>query len=384
MQLNTQSIQFASAIALIFTAAAGSAFAQAEIIKIGHVAPLTGPNAHLGSDMENGAVLAIEELNNKGIMLAGKKVTFALLKEDDGSDIKMANDVAQKLVDKKVSGVVGHLNSGTTIPASKIYFDAHIPQITPASTNPRYTQQGFNTTFRIVTHDGQLGAALGRYAIHTFKAKKIAVIDDRTVYGQGLASEFSQSAKAAGATIVATVSTNHNATDYTAILSAIKAKKPDVIFFGGMDTTAGPMLHQLKQLGIKAKFMGGDGMCTTDLQKFATDGLQDNQVVCAIAGGVVGADQKKMGIFKAAYQKKFHTDIVLFAPYSYDATMTLVDAMQKANSSDPKKYLSALEKIERDGVTGHIAFDGKGDIKNGNLTVYTYKDGKRTQLVVTQ
>ena len=385
MQFKTKMFPLAGAMAFAFAGAlSSSAFAQEQIVKIGHVGPLTGPSAHLGKDMEQGARMAIEELNTKGIMLDGKKAKFELLGEDDASDPKQGTAAAQKLVDAKVQGVIGHLNSGTTIPASKIYYDAGIPQISPAATNPKYTQQGFHSVFRVVANDGQLGGTLGKYAAKTLKAKNVAVIDDRTAYGQGVATEFSKGAKAAGVNIVATQFTNDKATDFNAILTSIKAKNPDVIFFGGMDSVGGPMLRQMKQLGIKAKFMGGDGLCTADLGKLAGEGLGDDQVFCAEAGGVEDSGKPKMDAFKAAFLKKNKAEVKLYAAYSYDAVMTMANAMQKAKSSDPKKYLPELAKIQHDGVTGRIAFDPKGDIKDGTLTIYTYKGGKRTQLAVTK
>ncbi|MBB3214269.1 branched-chain amino acid transport system substrate-binding protein [Herbaspirillum sp. Sphag1AN] len=382
MQNKIKMIPLAGAITLAFVFA-GSASAQ-EIVKIGHVAPITGPNAHIGKDNENGAQMAIDELNAKGTMIGGKKVVFQLVAEDDASDPKQATAVAQKLVDAQVKGVIGHMNSGTTIPASKIYFDAGIPQISPSATNPKYTQQGFNTAFRVVANDGQLGGVLGRYAIAQLKGKNIAVIDDRTAYGQGVAEEFRKSAIAAGGTIVATQFTTDKAIDFNAILTSIKSKSPDLVFFGGMDAVAGPMLRQMDQLGIKAKFMGGDGICTTELPALAGAGLKDGEVVCAEAGGVTPAGKKALDDFKAAYQKKFKQEVVIYAPYTYDALMTMVEAMQKAGSSDPKVYLPELAKIHHKGVTGEIAFDPKGDILNGTLTLYSYKDGKRTLLSVVK
>ncbi|MBG7619456.1 branched-chain amino acid ABC transporter substrate-binding protein [Herbaspirillum sp. AP02] len=375
-------IPVATAIVAAF-AFAGAAQAQ-EVIKIGHVAPLTGPNAHIGKDNENGARMAVDELNAKGFMIGGKKVTFQLVPQDDASDPKQATTVAQALVDAKVKGVVGHMNSGTTIPASKIYFDAGIPQISPSATNPKYTQQGFNTAFRVVANDGQLGGVLGRYAVNELKGKNVAVIDDRTAYGQGVAEEFRKSALAAGATVVATQYTTDKATDFNAILTSVKSKKPDLVFFGGMDAVAGPMLRQMDQLGVAAKFMGGDGICTTELPNLAGAGLKDGEVVCAEAGGVTEAGKKPLEDFKAAYKKKFNQDVVIYAPYTYDALMTLADAMQKAGSSDPKVYLPELAKIHHKGVTGEIAFDAKGDILNGTLTLYTYKGGKRSLLSVVK
>lgn len=374
-------IPLAGAIALTI---AGSAYAQEQIVKIGHVGPITGPNAHLGKDNENGARMAIEELNAKGLTIDGKKIKFELQAEDDASDPKQANAAATKLVDAKVAAVIGHLNSGTTIPASKIYSDAGIPQISPSATNPKYTQQGFKTAFRVVANDAQLGSVLGKYAAVTLKGKNIAVVDDRTAYGQGVADEFAKGAKASGAKIVATQYTTDKSTDFNAILTSIKSKKPDILFFGGMDAVGGPMLRQMKQLGLNSKFMGGDGVCTGSLASLAGDGLRDDQVVCAEAGGVSEAGKKGMDDFRAAYKKRFGIDVVYNAAYAYDATMTVADAMQKAKSVDPKKYLPELAKISHPGVTGLIAFDEHGDIKNGSLTLYTYKGGVRTEMAVVK
>ena len=380
MQFTTRLIPLAGAIAFAF---AGIAAAQEQVVKIGHVAPISGAIAHLGKDNENGARMAIDELNAKGVTIGGKKVKFELLAEDDAADPKQGTAAAQKLVDAKVNGVIGHLNSGTTIPASKIYHDAGIPQISPSATNPKYTLQGFKTAFRVVANDGQLGGTLGRYAVQTSKAKNIAVIDDRTAYGQGVAEEFIKGAKKSGAiNIVAQEYTTDKATDFNAILTKIKGKNPDVVFFGGMDAVAGPMLRQMKQLGINAKFMGGDGICTESLATLSGDGMGDGQVVCAEAGGVEEAQKKGMEDFKAAYAKKFTTPIQIYAPYVYDAVMTMVDAMVKAGSAEPAKYLPVLAKIQHKGVTGNIAFDDKGDIKDGTLTLYTYKGGKRSLVAV--
>src|SRR5437764_4021018 len=240
--------------AALFTLGAG-AYAQDMVVKIGHVGPTSGGIAHLGKDNENGARMAIDELNAKGVTIGGKKAKFELVPEDDAGDPKQGTAVANKLVDAKVNGVIGHLNSGTTIPASKIYFDAGIPQISPSATNPKYTRQGFKTAFRVVADDVHLGGTLGRYAVKELKGKSIVTIDDRTAYGQGVAEEFEKAVKASGGTVAERQFTTDKATDFTAILTAVKAKKPDVVFFGGMDSQGGPMLRQMKQLGITSKFM---------------------------------------------------------------------------------------------------------------------------------
>ena len=369
---------------LALLAAAGSASAQ-EVVKIGHVGPTSGGIAHLGKDNENGARMAVDELNAKGVTIGGKKVKFELLAEDDGGDPKQGTAAAQKLVDSKVAGVVGHLNSGTSIPASKIYSDAGIPQISPSATNPKYTRQGFKTTFRLVADDVHLGGTLGKYAVTQLKGKSIAVIDDRTAYGQGVADEFEKGVKAAGGKTVAREFTNDKATDFTAILTNLKAKKPDIVFFGGMDAVAGPMIRQMKQLGIKAKFMGGDGICSGELPKLSGGAMDDGQVVCAEAGGVEGEQKKGMEDFKARFKTKFNTDVQIYAPYVYDALNVMVAAMEKAGSSDPAKYLPVLAKTAGyKGVTGNISFDEKGDVKNGALTMFTYKGGNREQIAVVR
>jgi branched-chain amino acid transport system substrate-binding protein len=358
-----------------------------EVIRIGHVAATSGPIAHLGKDNENGARMAVDELNAKGVVIGGKRYRLELLAEDDAGDPKQGTMAAQKLVDAKVRGVIGHENSGTTIPASKIYYDAGIPQISPSASNPRYTRQGYNTAFRNVANDEQLGAALARYAVQNVKAVKIAVIDDRTAYGKGLSDEFIKSVKTmqrAGGTaaVVSQQYTNDKATDFSAILTAIKATHPDLIFFGGMDAVAGPMLRQMKQLGLPVKFMGGDGLCSDSLATLAGVGMVDGQVYCAEAGGVEPSQQQGMDDFRAAYKRKFGIEVMTYAPYAYDALMTMVEAMQQAGSPEPVQYLAYLGKVHHKGVTGNIAFDVRGDVKDGVLTIFTFRGGKRQRLTV--
>ena len=347
-------------------------------IKLGHVAPLTGNIAHLGKDNENGARLAVEENNAKGVMIEGKKLKIELMGEDDQADPKTGTVVAQKLVDAKVNGVVGHLNSGTTIPASKIYADAGIPQISPSATNPTYTLQGFKTAFRVMANDVQQGKVVGDYAVHKLGAKTVAIIDDRTAYGQGLADEVAKAAKAGGAKIVAREFTKNDATDFRAILTKIKGRKPDFVFYGGMDAQAGPMARQMKQLGVKTRFMSGDGGCTPEFIKLAGDAAEG--FYCTQAG--LPVDRLADRGFAERFKKRFNADIQIYSPYSYDAIGVLVDAMKRANSVDPAKYLAELPKTAYSGVTGKIEFDDKGDIKNGVITVYDVKDAKLNVLEV--
>ncbi|HKX95759.1 MAG TPA: branched-chain amino acid ABC transporter substrate-binding protein, partial [Methylibium sp.] len=236
-------VSAALAIVLVGCGKKQEAASDELVIKIGHVAPVSGQSAHLGKDNENGARMAIDDLNAKALVIGGKKAKFELVAEDDAADPKQGAAVAQKLVDLKVNGVVGHLNSGTTIPASAIYSAAGIPQISPSATNPKYTRQGFKTAFRVVADDVHLGGTLGRYAMGELKGKSIAVIDDRTAYGQGVADEFETGVKGSGGGVVGREFTTDKATEFSSILSGIKAKNPDIVFFGGMDSVAGPMLR---------------------------------------------------------------------------------------------------------------------------------------------
>lgn len=371
------------AVLLAALAVAGTASAQ-ETVKIGHAAAVTGPVAYFGKDTENGARMAIEALNAKGVTIGGRKVTFQLMAEDDGGDPKQATTVAQKLVDARIHGMVGHETSGTTIPASKIYHAAGIPQISPSTTGPKYTQQGFNTTFRVVANDVQLGQALGRYATGDMKARRVAVVDDRTAYGQGLAMEFTRSLQKQGGAVVAREFTHDKATDFSAIITRIRSSRPDLVFFGGMSATAGPMLRQMKQLGMNVRMMGGDGICSDEIHKLSGGTMADGQVVCAEAGGVQGEARAAMDRFRADYRKRFGIDVQINAPYAYDAVMTMAEAMVKAGSYQPARYLPVLAKIQHKGVTGPIAFDARGDIKDGTITLYTFKGGKRSLLTVTK
>ena len=343
------------------------------VVKIGASAPLTGPQAHIGKDNENGTRMAVEDANAKGITIGGQKVRFELLSEDDQTDPRIATVVAQKLVDARVNGIIGHLNSGTTIPASRIYSDNGIPQISPSATAVAYTAQGFKTAFRVMANDGQQGKVLGEFAAKNLAANKIAVIDDRTAYGQGLADEFVKSAQGGGAQIVAREYTTDKAVDFTAVLTSLKGKQPDLVFFGGMDPQGVPLVKQFKALGLNAKFMMGDGGYTPKLIELA--GTAAEGTYASLPG--VPPDQMPGGKeFAQRYEAKFKQPIQLYAPYCYDAVNVMIAAMQKAGSAEPTKYLPELAKIEHGGVTAKIVFDEKGDLKGGAVTLYQVQQGK--------
>ena len=359
---------------------AGVAAAQETIVKIGHVAPLSGSQAHYGKDNENGVRMAIEDLNAQNIVIGGKKIKFEIVAEDDAADPKQGTAAAQKLCDSKVAGVVGHLNSGTTIPASKVYNDCGIPHVTGAATNPNLTKPGYKTTYRIIANDNALGAGLAFYAADALKVKRVAIIDDRTAYGQGVAEVFKKTALTKGIAVVDEQFTTDKATDFMAILTAVKSKNPDAVFYGGMDPQAGPMLRQMEQLGMSnVKYFGGDGICTAEVAKLAAGAKTLGNVVCA-EGGASLAKMPGGEAWKKRYDAKYPNQFQVYSPYTYDATFVLVDAMKRANSTDPKVYTPELIKTNFKGITTTIAFESNGELKNPAITLYVYKDGKKSPL----
>jgi branched-chain amino acid transport system substrate-binding protein len=348
------------------------------VVKIGHVAPLTGGIAHLGKDNENGARLAVDEINAAGGLKVGDRTfTLELVPEDDKADPKEGTLAAQKIVDAGVAAVVGHLNSGTSIPASKIYSDASVTQISPSATNPKLTEQGFKTTFRVVANDNQQGGVLAVYAAETMKAKTLAIIDDRTAYGQGLADVVERVAKEKGVKVVAREFTTDKATDFNAILTKIRAAKPDVVMYGGMDATAGPMAKQMKQLGIKAPLLAGDGVCSPEFIKLAGDAA--GILHCSMAGEAI-EHMTKGAEFVQRFKAKFNQDVQIYSPYSYDAVYVIADAIKRAGSADRAAITAAMPATTYNGLTGTIAFDEKGDIKNGAISMFQVKDGKLVHL----
>jgi branched-chain amino acid transport system substrate-binding protein len=375
--LNTPSCIATAMLALAATLAQAQ---DLQTVKIAHAGPTSGGIAHIGKDTENGVRLAIDELNAQNLVIGGKKIQFELVAEDDAGDPRQATAVAQKLCDGKVAGVVGHLQSGTSIPASTIYNRCGIPNITASATNPDLTQQGYKTSFRLIANDNALGAALAIFAHDALKLKRVAIIDDRTAYGQGVADVFKATARQKGMEIVGEEFTTDKATDFMAILTSIKSKKPDAIFFGGLDAQAGPMLRQMAQLGLSnVKFFGGDALCTEKLPELSSKAASLKNVVCATGGASL---QKMQGgtEWKKKYDAKFPDQFQIYSPYAYDATLVLVDAMKRANSVEPKAYLPFIGKTQYKGVTANIAFTSNGELTKPAVTLYIYKDNVRAAL----
>ena len=343
-------------------------------VTIAHAGPLTGSIAHLGKDDENGVRLAVDQTNAKKIKIDGKVLNIKFISEDDQADPKVGTTVAQKLVDSKVVAVVGHLNSGVTIPASEIYSKAGIPVISGSATNPTLTERGLKNTFRTVGRDDQQGPALATYIANELKGKKVALIDDKTAYGEGLANEVEKTLKAGKLNPIARERTTDKETDFKAILTKIKGKNPDVIFHGGMDATGGPLLKQARELGIKAVFVFGDGACTTEMSKLA--GPAADGFVCSQAGLPSEAASKE---FLTAFNAKYG-EVKQYAPYFYDGAMAMIEAMKKANSADPAKFGPEIFNVSFTGATGKVEFDAKGDRKDAEITIFKMAGGKLTPM----
>ena len=343
---------------------------DATTVRIGFSSPLSGGQASYGQDNRDGAQLAVDQLNAKGVTVAGKKVKFELVPQDDGADPRQGVQAAQKMADDKIHYVVGPYNSGVTIPASRVYNDAGIVVLTVAS-NPQVTQQGYTKLFRVGANDLQLGGKMAVYAAKDMKIKTVALVDDRTAYGQGLAKEFAAEAAKHDIKVVSTQFTTDKATDFTPILTAIRAAKPDAIFFGGYSAQAGPMLRQMKQLGLKIPLLGGDGICSTETERLSGGTAGDN-VLCTQGGALL--DKADAGrTFLKAYRDAYKRDPLTYAVAFYDAVGLVADAMQKAGSTEPGPVAEQIAKGAYQGVAGEYAFDDKHDLKSSAVTVFTFK-----------
>ena len=377
----------AASVALLLAACGGSESPKAPAgakpadvveVLIGHAGPLTGPIAHQGKDDENGVALAIEQANAKRLRIGGREVRFRMMSEDDQGDPKVGTLVAQKLVDAKVAAVIGHLNSGVTIPASEIYSKAGIPVISGSATNPALTERGLKGVFRTVGRDDQQGPAIATYILGDLQAKTVALVDDKTAYGEGLATEVEKALRGAKVAVVARERTTDKETDFKAILTRIKQKNPDVVFHGGMDATGGLILKQARELGLKAHFAFGDGACTDEMAQLA--GAAGEGLACSQAGIPASAASKE---FLDAFNAKYGPT-KLYAPFFYDATNVIIDAMQRADSTDPAKFTPEIYKAALKGATGPIEFDAKGDRKDAEMTIFRMKAGKIVPVAIVK
>jgi branched-chain amino acid transport system substrate-binding protein len=347
--------------------------ADPEVVKIGFAGPLTGPVARVGKDLQYGAQLAIDEENAKHPTVGGKPVKFELDVYDDQADPRVAIQVAQKMVDSGVVGVIGHYNSGCSIPASTVYHQANVAMITPGSTNPQLTKQGFKNVFRTMGHDGVGGVVAGHFVVEQMKAKRIGIIDDRTAFGQGLADAFEKGAKEANGNIVAREFTNDKAVDFRAILTTLKSKNVDLIFFGGLDEQGAMLVKQMRSLGMQAQLFGAGALKSNAFLQIAGaagNGTQDLEPGPAL--DKLPAAQE----FGKRYKVRFNQDVELYAPFAYDAVLAMIKAIHDANSLDRAKIVESLAKVNVTGVTGKITFDPNGDLIKPPYTLFEVEQGQ--------
>lgn len=370
------------ALLSVFTAHVHAANPPQQIVKIGHVAPLTGESANMGKDDQNGAVLAIEELNKKGISLAGKTLVFQLNSEDNAADPRTATNVAQKLVDSGVVAVIDGQLSSTAIPDARIYANAGVPQIANAASDPTLTKLGYTSVFRLTGTDNQQGPALADYAIKTLHYKTFAVQDDQTAYGHGLAEAFAAEVKAKGGKVVYRGGNSNKQVDFKAVLTTIKGKNPDAIFYAGEEATTAPIFKQALELGLKSKLLTGDSGCVDELAKLTGTAATD-RLVCSepdTAFSLIPNGQA----FAAQYKARFHQNIVDYAPYSYDAVMLIADAIQRAQSIQSKDIQVALKKSDYQGITARMKFDAYGDLLHPVVSISKYVKGVKTPFLIVK
>ncbi len=357
-------------LAVLACALAAAAAQAQERVRIGFMSPVTGPQAANGVDNRDGALLAIKELNSKGIKVGGKAVQFELDVNDDVADPKQGVQVAQTISDKKMKFVLGPYNSGVAVPASRVFDEAGVVVLTVAS-NPKVTELGHANLFRIGASDNQLGSKMAIYAAQDLKVKTVAVIDDRTAYGQGVAREFTEEAKRLGIKVVANEFTTDKSTDFSSILTSVRASKAEAIFFGGYSPQGGPMLRQMRALGISAPLLGGDGICSTETAALSQV-TGDLNTFCTQGGSMLDKSDKGKK-FSERYRAEYKRDPLTYAAAFYDGMHMLASAIEATQSLDSKKVSEHIAKGKFMGVTGEFSYDTKHDLRSSAVTVFTLK-----------
>ena len=349
--------------------------AQTSPVPIGFAGPLTGPSSNYGKDLEMGVRLAIDEVNAAHIQIGGKPLELTLDSQDDGADPKTAVQVAQRLVDSKVVAVIGHFNSGNTLVASPVYNQGGIPQIVPASSNPTITHQGFKLLYRPYGTDNTVATAAAEYALQTLKLKKVAIIDDRTAYGEGLADEFAAAVKAQGGQVIDREYTSDQATDFKAVLTHVVGMHADMVFLACLGGEGALIVKQARDLNYHGVMMAGATFANKNFIARAGDASDG---MYAFEQGVTLTQYPQGKAFLDRFHAKYGTDPIGYAPFAYNDVWVIVNGMKAANSTDPKVFGPAIAKLSFEGVLGTVAFNKYGDLKSPKTTLFEVKGGAWT------
>lgn len=338
-----------------------------ETIKIGVAGPMTGDQSKMGIDMKNGVELAIKEWNQRGGVL-GKKID--LLVEDDQHDPKQAVSVANKLVNAGIAGIIGHFNSSASIPASSVYHKAKIPMMTPASTNPQLTEQGFTNVFRVCGRDDQQGLVAATFVAEVLKLKRLSVLHDKTTYGQGLADEF---VKALGkkTDVVYYNGIIQGDKDFRAVLTALKGEKPELLYFGGIYPEGGLLIKQSRELGIDIPFMSGDGVIDPKFVEIAGPASEGSYLTFSPDPEHLTSAKDFLKSYRSNYGEPGPYSI-----YAYDATNVMLHAIDTAKTTEGKTISKAIHEMKHTGALGELQWDEKGDILRSPYVVWITRNGK--------
>jgi len=342
-------------------------------VLIGYAAPLSGASGSVGTSLVQAAELAVEDINRQDIQIDGEHLRFQLLTQNDRSDPRTGLLVADYFVKSNVVGVIGHWNSGVGIPASRIYKDAGIVQIAQATTSHAYTQQGFATAFRIVPHDDEGARYTAQYVVRQMKGKRIAVLDDQTLFGAGYADQFAQTVRELKGELVNRQSISSHTSDFNAVLRALKQADPDLVFFGGLDAQAAQLVRELRRFDISAPLVGAGG---TVGQRYLQLAGTAGEGTVALEPGYPAHQGAQWQQFEKNYKSRFGDDMGLYAPFSYDAIEVLAAAIKQARSLERGKILAAMHRIRHNGLTGQISFDAEGNLINPVFTVFQVKNQK--------
>ncbi|HZH11935.1 MAG TPA: branched-chain amino acid ABC transporter substrate-binding protein [Microvirga sp.] len=350
--------------------------AQAQI-KIGVAGPITGPNAVFGAQLTNGAEQAVDDINAAGGILGQK---LELVRGDDVSDPRQGVSIANKFASEGVRFVVGHFNSGVSIPSSEVYAENGIVQITPASTNPQLTERGLQTIFRTCGRDDQQGAVAGNFLLQNYKGKKVAVVHDKTPYGKGLADETKKVMNKGGLQEVLYEGVNPGEKDFSALVSKLKSAGVEFMYWGGLHTELGLIVRQMRDQGLNIVAMGADGIVSEEFASIGGPGVEGTKMTFP-------PDPRKRPevqevVKRFTEKRKFNPEA--YTLYSYAAVEVIKQAVEKAGSLDPKKVSETMKSgMTFKTVVGDIAYDKKGDRTRPDYVIYTWKkaaDGKITYI----